>query len=283
MSTDPQLLDENQKQRILLEEQYRSEIKRKLEGEEPSGSGKKLVLFFNSNLGLWLLSTVLIGSISFLYNFYLTWEEKLEKQQQEARNRASKNATMITTLLPHLTSKEKKQIDMAIAITSYLKEQGELPGELEAALVKIVNQDVPIATATPDQIEQINAAAKVIDAKPGNNAGANADNTTINNLASDLPARVYIQIPNEDKRALAKDFQIKLQDNGFLSPGVENISGKAKAPNITEVRYYRDEEQAEAMKVISLLKSINGLKVNNNPVRVTGNARPRHYEIWFSN
>ncbi|MEQ9309331.1 MAG: hypothetical protein RLN90_07740 [Balneolaceae bacterium] len=60
------MLSEKEKNRILLEEQYRSEIKKKL--DKDSKEKFNFFSFLNSNFGSFLLSTIIVGSISFIYN-----------------------------------------------------------------------------------------------------------------------------------------------------------------------------------------------------------------------
>jgi hypothetical protein len=79
-----------------------------------------------------------------------------------------------------------------------------------------------------------------------------------------------------------------LRKQHFLAPGIENVGKKSNIhiPGKTEVRYYRDEEKDEAVRIISILKGLNlGLHINEDPQRIPGTGRgtrPRHYEIWFS-
>ena len=104
---------------------------------------------------------------------------------------------------------------------------------------------------------------------------------------SNLIPRVYLQISEESQRSIAKSLQGALLNNNFLVPGIENIGNKrAFIPSKTEVRYYREEELADAMRIMSIIKSQNpGLAVNDTPQKIPGNGkgtRPGHFEVWFS-
>ena len=103
-----------------------------------------------------------------------------------------------------------------------------------------------------------------------------------------LTPRVYIRISGEDQRTIAKSLESTLKNERFLVPNIAtygNPSNNYRVPK-TEVRYYRDEELADAIRLISILKSHNlGLQINDDPQRVSGTGRGTrsgHFEIWFS-
>lgn len=136
-----------------------------------------------------------------------------------------------------------------------------------------------IKNPTKEEIQQKAQLIEKIELK--NSPLVSSSATTIN-------PRVYIQIANESQRADAGKLQTVLNNDNFITPGIENV-GKNPGimiPNMTEVRYYRDEELPLALRLIADLKTMNlGLKINETPQRVPGNGRgtrPGHYEIWFS-
>jgi hypothetical protein len=143
----------------------------------------------------------------------------------------------------------------------------------------IVQASANIPKDSLSQQAKVNAAAAVIDLQ----ADKVKDNRT--SLIS-LPARVYIQIASEGQRPAARSLQARLRSENYLAPGIENVGSKAAIPKEIEVRYYRDEEKDEAVRIINLLKNFNpGLPVKSTPQKIPGNGkgtRPRHYEIWFS-
>ena len=96
-----------------------------------------------------------------------------------------------------------------------------------------------------------------------------------------IPPRVYIQIRCEEQRKSAGDVARRLQAQGFLAPGVENV--RARAPRLSELRYYQTDEVGRA-DIGNLLEFFRGIGVRlGKPVliRSANAARPRHYEIWF--
>lgn len=77
------MLSEIQKNKIRAEEQYRHEVRHALEKQQAAKSSKnKVVGFLNTNLGLFLLSTVFISAFSWGYNkFEYSVQEKREKER----------------------------------------------------------------------------------------------------------------------------------------------------------------------------------------------------------
>lgn len=103
-----------------------------------------------------------------------------------------------------------------------------------------------------------------------------------------ITPRVYIQIADEEQRPIAASLQSALRNENFSAPGIENVGRRPNVliPAATEVRYYREEEMDQALRLITILKNMNlGLKVNDAPQKVPGTGRgtrPGHYEVWFS-
>jgi len=282
------LLNEDEKLRIQAEEIYRNEVKLRFERQDKAESWRaRLWLFLNSGLGLWFLSTCIVGGITFWYAQRQQAEqqriertEKDEKREGESKQKelekARNNAALVVVLLPHLASPENKQSQLAIAVTHYLKDKGELPGELESVLAEIVKGG-NLANNSPGDQAKVNAAAAVLDLPEKSELTNRSDLTS-------LPPRVYMQIATQTQREMAQSIQTRLRTSGFLVPGIENVEGKASSPKKTEVRFYRDEDRNEALQVIQILKDA-GLPANDEPQKVSGagqGTRPRHYEVWIS-
>lgn len=85
------MLTETQRQIIEAEEQVRHEVRKRLDGDgppaKPEGSsfGKKLFDFFNSSVGMWLLSSVVLtGGAALLQNIQHRHEVELKNREQLA-------------------------------------------------------------------------------------------------------------------------------------------------------------------------------------------------------
>jgi|SRR5271157_2546248 len=81
------MLLEEEKNRIRAEEIFRYEVRREIEARRPKDSGgKRLWSLVNSTFGVWLLSSVVLGGLGFLYTTYQQHSaEKMRKTQTERR------------------------------------------------------------------------------------------------------------------------------------------------------------------------------------------------------
>lgn len=160
---------------------------------------------------------------------------------------------------------------------------------------KLADQDYATLEQQKDSAEiTLTRIKQSIISLSASNAGSTSNRQQISQIQSlanqaqkelkFLPPRVYIQIANEQQRAAAQTLVAKLNLNKFVTPGIENVSGKASSPDQTQVRYYKDEDKPEAQKLIGILKTLNsGLPIKDTPIKINSTGtRPRHYEIWFA-
>ncbi|NTW54405.1 MAG: SPOR domain-containing protein [Chlorobaculum sp.] len=94
-----------------------------------------------------------------------------------------------------------------------------------------------------------------------------------------IPALVYLQIGSERQRGLADKIGRALQQEGYRVPDIENVGGKTVMPSKTNVRYFNDQDQADAEKIVNIL---NQDGVSAEILRLQLKARPGSIEIWFS-
>ena len=73
------MLSDQEKDRIRLEEKYRMEVREEL---SKAGRLSKALNFLNSNFASFLLSTVIVGGLSFLYNYQ---REQVKKDEESYR------------------------------------------------------------------------------------------------------------------------------------------------------------------------------------------------------
>jgi hypothetical protein len=96
------MLTEDQRKLIEAEEQLRHEVRRRIDTENPPpsppppapppppkvGFGKRLFDFFNSSVGMWLLSSVVLtGGAAMLQNIQHAHEVEMKNQEQLAQHR----------------------------------------------------------------------------------------------------------------------------------------------------------------------------------------------------
>lgn len=278
-------IPESEKLRIRAEELYRQQISADLNAKKEQPKNK-VWEFINSSFGIWFFSTCIVGLITFLYSQHQeriqqanekieAQARKEERQKEEAQENAHRNASMVTLLLPYLTSEDEKEWRIAIEVTRYLKQNSQLPPELESALEGIVLTPSQSVTQAAEFNEKRKAAATVLDAVTTSSQQLSVPEGT-------LPPRVYIQIASESQRAVAERLESHLNKNNFLAPGIENVSKKANCPDSTEVRYFQQDEKDEATRLVRLIQSITTCKKTPQLITPRGNSRPRHYEVWFS-
>jgi hypothetical protein len=79
------MLSNSEKEKIKLEEIYREEIK--LEISRTHKTTNNVLLFLNSNLGIFILSSIILGGMSFTYTEWRTSiDEKIKLEQQFNKN-----------------------------------------------------------------------------------------------------------------------------------------------------------------------------------------------------
>ena len=96
-----------------------------------------------------------------------------------------------------------------------------------------------------------------------------------------LPVRVYLQIFDEKQREKAQEIQTKLRQEGFLVPGIENVSEKVpKSVKRTDVRFFNDSDAdvANHVKDILIRNGFPTVDVLHPKIK----ANPRTLEIWFA-
>jgi hypothetical protein len=73
------MLSEEDKQRIKEEEIFRSEVQKSLSGQRPETAHKRLWAFFNTSLGIWVLSTIAVGLFGWMYAQWQVGQQNAEQ------------------------------------------------------------------------------------------------------------------------------------------------------------------------------------------------------------
>jgi hypothetical protein len=143
--------------------------------------------------------------------------------------------------------------------------------ERQKETVKVlIDPDVPLSTEQAEQVKQTveENIREQLELTPN---------------IRQIPARVYFHIGQEDQRKLAGDIARRLQARGYIVPGIENVAGKAKVPEISQLRYYQTDEmsQSDLRDLFEFFRSV-GVRLDKPVlIRNARGVRARHYEIWF--
>ncbi len=103
---------------------------------------------------------------------------------------------------------------------------------------------------------------------------------------ADLLPRVYIQIVDQGDRDYAGSVKRRLTAAGVLVLGIQYVAQAAATQSRTDVRYYRKTDEAEAGKIVDLLKAAGqGSAYSFIPSGQENNpkVRPNHFEVWLAN
>lgn len=111
------MLTNEEMERIKSEEIYRDEIRKKLNENEQSSFPKKSWKFINSSFGIWLLSTVVVGLVVYLYNDNKLKNEistnnaaTIQKLETETSNRLQQFKVTLLNQEPSKIYYQKKEL-----------------------------------------------------------------------------------------------------------------------------------------------------------------------------
>ncbi len=208
-----------------------------------------------------VIATIIVGILTFLGSAVGTalqgyFNMNIEKQKFES--------SLITEGLKNGTQKDKLQY------LGFLK---------TSKLVTIKDLNIGIDSIIKDSLTK-----KIPDTKTvaNNNATAATEPTAV---ALPINPRIYLQIANNTQEEQAKKLKSSLTKQGYIVPGIENIS--KTHPNVNmpvkmEVRYCYTEDTTLAKDIISIIKSQN-FSVDVYPAfnKPSIDDHPKHIEIWF--
>ncbi len=297
------VLNEDEKARIRAEEEFRKAIKQELaKNDTPRTRWQQLFGFLNSNVGGWLLSTVLVGIAGVVFNWVNDIRTQDERSYAAERQKSLQDADMVTRLLPALAKGgNAPDFRLAITVISDLGQKNRQESSLYAKLEPLLKEIVETGTMPSAKLEERQAAetvASVVDASSRTktlqlavnavssstatgsmNTVDQGDQVSIFAITETLPKRIYIQIPDKDFRDLADSLRTTFQNQGFITPKFEEVG--SKSPDQTEVRYFNESDQATAEQINDKLKEL-GYKVSDKAKRPKLTAKSGHFEIWLA-
>ena len=84
---------------------------------------------------------------------------------------------------------------------------------------------------------------------------ATSEAIAANSEAAAILPRIYLHVGDERQRPVAKEVAARLQQSGFLIPGIENV-GPGRLPQRTELRCFRctDQDDRDVQAALSALR-----------------------------
>ncbi len=215
-----------------------------------------------------IIGAILVPVIILLLGNVYNKQQKIADQYQ----RDFQNAVELIKLCNH-DNKGLKLAGFDYAI--YLERQGYL----DTTLISILSEtqanesDAELAKLTAIKLEQLKEASPDVY-------------QIVENLDNNLSARVYFHIKYEEQRIKAKQLEIGIEGQGdqfknnIKIPGIEL---RNYSLSLSEIRFFRKEEETEAKKIKQFFDSVEVPMVLRDLSKSYKNSkiRPRHYEIWF--
>lgn len=104
-----------------------------------------------------------------------------------------------------------------------------------------------------------------------------------NPKVAEIIPRIYIQIGSESQRAPARALASKLEDAGYIMPGIELVSGFKGQKS--DVRHYSDDQNTkkELQRLIELLngQGVRPISKYLPQFRNLAQSRPLQFELWL--
>lgn len=129
--------------------------------------------------------------------------------------------------------------------------------------------------------ESVTPAARgdAVRAAPATEAPATSPPSPPSVVKSEPQARVYFHIRDPNQIAYANQLKTRLQERGFLVPGIQTLR---VGPSASELRYFRERDAPEARAIAGALDA-QGLVVKLIPgYENSTDIRPRHFELWLA-
>jgi hypothetical protein len=263
--------------------------------ETGTKKGRTLWEILNSQFALWVLGSVVLGFISFVWNWQVASENKTREDSQ-----------FVANMLPYLTDNklemrvraaqvivgryEKKPIPdetvviMCNSISGFPEQRSQQTTEI-ALIYDDVLLDVchkrPGRTSAPAPVPSASAQATGAPATPTATPSLVVEQAPVPN------SRVYIQIYDEGQREEIARVQQALRDDvhKFIAPGIENVASKISGRPVskTEVRYFNKSDEGTAKYIREFLRKRNyDVDEPKEPKPYPQRANPGTIEIWFA-
>ncbi|MDR6291165.1 MULTISPECIES: C1 family peptidase [Inquilinus] len=163
-----------------------------------------------------------------------------------------------------------------------------------AAWVRPVDTTIPIlsdalasawdrnATALGDAEKAVETPNLTVSTKSAEFVAIDSKNTEPDTKFANTPKEtVWIQYGTADQRTAADLLRKALQTEGFVAPGIEDVSKKGAAmPAAGQIRYFRPADIEAAQRIEALAERVTGLPFAT--IKLDLKAPASTIEVWFS-
>lgn len=269
-------LDDDRMRAVRAEEVFRQEVRDEIGLGQPKTRVDGLWAILNSQFVSWLLGSVLIGLVTFVYN-----------QHREAREDAQKDAELVSKLIPELAKLGSPNSTLAIAVLKSLRANkgidSNLAGLVDAAMAETARTSIDSAKSATGAEKA--ALVKTADAAASAAAAANhaltssAESAGASPLVKDLPSTVFIQYSNALQKPRAEQAKERLVDASLIAPAIQNTG--SQSPESSEVRYYFDADFADAARTAAIARDAGVHVKEPRKMPMVKAARPGLIELWI--
>ena len=253
------MLSEEEKHKIILEERLRLEVRKELQNQ--SIKQNRTIAFFNTNLGLFLLSTVLVGGISFSYDYLRDKEiERIEQLDLKKEQFFTKNKLLdevvhrfkiLKLATDTLVEYKSKDIYLALkgnSVEGPLKAEyynfKSVYSEYEAWSIQRLLRELSLVEENPENLEQVRA---ILDSFAENMETLNhlSENFfLVTNKGQHLPKGTHIKVYKGKDIKYRGRIYYKKDEKFYYLDKDEKISGK----------FFKLDENEKISKLVELIK-----------------------------
>ena len=267
-------LTPEREQEIRDEEFYRAQVRQSM--KRPPNAWDRFNSFFESRVGFWLLTTVLAGVVATGFTWLQQYNDREKLRAQAEAEAARRDMDTLLKVVQLVSWDRSGNTKVAIVLLGALTSKNAVDPEVAKKVQSLVEaklEDVLNAPPTKENEAEVNSLLTALDRQA----------PTVATGISNLPMRVYVQIPQGADREKAGAAADSLRKQNIIVPGIEVVSLRA-TPQAYELRYCPQKIQPTDMPTVQkAVDATIGQAVRPYPLpdSMCGNVRPNHFELWY--
>jgi hypothetical protein len=267
-------LTPQREQEIRDEELYRDQVRQSM--KRPPNAWDRFNSFFDSRVGFWLLTTVLAGVVATGFTWLQQYNDREKLRAQAEADAARRDMDTLLKVVSLVSWDRSGNTKVAVVLLGALTSKNAVDPDVAKkvqALVEAKLDDVLSAPPTKENEAEVNSLLTALDKQA----------PTVAAGISNLPIRVYVQIPQGFDREKAGAVADSIRKQNIIVPGIEVVPVRI-APQVFELRYCPQKiQQADLPTVQKVADAVIGQAVKLYPLgdSLCGNVRPNHFELWY--